>query len=94
MRHAASIPHIVLVPFEAVGLEGVLGVVLLLVRDVGAHVVGFGFDDGEDSVTRLSVKLGDHGIALGLVDEPDGGGALHFFDPIRQGDRAGECMRR
>ena len=99
MRHAASIPHIPLVPFDAVGLEeaavfvleGVFGVVLFLVGDVGADVVGFGFADGEDAVAGLPVELGKHGIALGLVDEPDGGGSFHFFDPIRHRDRAGEA---
>ena len=72
MRHAASIPHIPLVPFEAVGLEeaavfvleGVLGVVLFLVGDVGADVVDFGFADGEDAVAGLPVEFGEHRIAL------------------------------
>lgn len=72
-------------------MEGVFGVVLFLVGDVGADVGGFGFADGEDAVAGLPVEFGEHGIALGLVDEPDGGGAFHFFDPIRHGDRAGEA---
>ena len=99
IKHTDSIPHIPLVPFEAVGLEeaavfvleGVFGVVLFLVGDVGADVVGFGFADGEDAVTGLPVELGEHGIALRLVDEPDGGGAFHFFDPVRHRDRASEA---
>lgn len=99
MRHAASIPHIPLIPFDAVGLEeaavfvleGVFGVVLFLVGDVGADVVGFGFADGEDAVAGPPVEFGEHRIALGLADEPDGGGAFHFFYPIRHRDRAGEA---
>lgn len=75
VRHAVLIPHITLVPFDAMSLEeaavfvleGHLGVMFLLIRDVGAHFVGFGFADGKDAVAGLPVEFGEHGIAPGLV---------------------------
>jgi hypothetical protein len=71
-------------------LEGDLLVMFLLVRYVGTHLIGFRFADGEDTVAGLPVELGKHWFTSGLVDEPDGGGALHFLHPIRDSDRAGE----